>query len=168
MPPNRDIKEPPFRIHQPLGDHRPPFQLPLNGEPGEAKHAAAIREGHPGEPLDDALQVRGELEEVAELVGDGLADLVERAAGGGGGREAEAAGNTMEGCAVGEAEEGGAELVVRRAGGGIGHEGRGEVLEKEVEGRLGHAKNFDPAGIGAMGGGGREEAEEPIRRGGRR
>lgn len=119
-PSGRDVEESALGVDQDLCDHG-------GAEAGEAQGAAAIGEGHPVESLEDASEIRGELEEVTELVGYSLADFVEGAAGKVRRRKAESAGDGAEGGAVGEAKEGGAELVVRRDGNNAGG-GRGEGI----------------------------------------
>lgn len=98
---------------------------------------------------------------MGEAVDNGLADLEEGAAGGGG-VNAEAAGDGVVGGGVGQAEEGGSKGELRR-----GLEGGGEGLEEETEGGFGEVEALDEAGIG-VGVRGGEEAVEPGDRGTRR
>lgn len=119
-PADGDVKEAAVGVDEALGDDGACLDSAFDGEAREAKGAAAVGEGHVGEAKDNVREVVGEVEEVADLVGDGAADLVEGAAGDGRGGEAEAAGDGAEGRGVGEAEEGGAELVVGGEGKGRG------------------------------------------------
>ena len=102
-------------------------------ESPEAKDATAIRQREPAEVGPDPIRVGSELEEVAQFEVDGVADGEEGAAGVGGGFEAEAAGETLVGGAVGKAEESGGEDVVGRDRDDGGVEAGGEEAEQEGE-----------------------------------
>lgn len=120
-PAGGDVEESALGVHKGLGNHG-------GANAREAENATAIGEGHPVEALEDAGKIRGELKKVTELIGNGLADLVEGAAGDFLRREAKSAGDGAERSAVSEAEEGSAELVVGRNRGDIGSgDGRGGI-----------------------------------------
>lgn len=84
---------------------------------------------------------------MAEVVGEGLADGEEGAAGVRRG-DGEAAGDGGVGGGVGEAEEGGGEDAVGGDVGEGGGEGGGEEVEEMGEGGLQHAEGVEPLGIG--------------------
>lgn len=154
MPPDGDVKKPPFRIHQTLRDDGSSSCGPFDGESGETEHATAVGQRHPIEPTDDAFEVGGELEEVAEPVDGGLADLVEGAARSFRRREAESVGDGAVRSCVGEAEESSAELDVS-GNGKVRLEGRVKRLKESAEGSLRHAEGLGPSDI-VDGGGGQE------------